>query len=89
MKIQLGIFIWKKISIPPYGNHHSNNCFSQELLMDAKTSVKYMESKVLLMNLSAGQHWRCRQGEETYGDEGGRKWDEWRQLHGNICNYQT
>ena len=41
-----------------------------------------MESrKMVLMNLFAGQQWRCRHREQTYEcGAGGRKWwDEWRE----------
>ena len=47
-----------------------------------------MESrKMVLMNLSAGQQWRCRHTEQTceHGSAGGRRrWDEWREQHRNI-----
>ena len=38
-----------------------------------------MESKwMLLMNLTAGQQWRCRHREQTYGHSGGKRgWEEW------------
>ena len=41
----------------------------------------YMESrKMVLMNLFAGQQWRCRHRELTYehGAGGRRQWNEWR-----------
>ena len=37
------------------------------------------------MNLSAGQPWRCRHREQTYGHSGGRRGrDECREQHGHI-----
>ena len=48
--------------------------------------------KMVLINLSAGQQWRCRHGVQTY-EQGlvGRKervkwrgWDEWREQNGNT-----
>ena len=42
---------------------------------------------MVLMNLFAGQQWRCRHGGQTYGHGPGgerREWDEWRELHGSI-----
>ena len=36
--------------------------------------------KMALMNLFAGQRWRCRLVDTV----GGRGWDELRQQHGNI-----
>ena len=46
----------------------------------------YMESrKMVLMNLFAGQQWRRRHREQTYGHSRGRRgWDVWRAWHGNI-----
>ena len=45
-----------------------------------------MEStKLVLMNLSAGQQWRCRHREQTCGHTGGRRgWDTQREQHGNL-----
>ena len=42
-----------------------------------------MESrKMVLMILFAGQHWRYRHREQTYGHGGGRRgWDELRKQH--------
>ena len=42
-----------------------------------------MESrKMILMDLSAGQQWRCRPGEQTCGHSWGRKgWDKLRKYH--------
>ena len=42
---------------------------------------------MVLMNRFAGQQWRCRHTEQTceHGLPGGsRRWDEWREQHGNI-----
>ena len=40
-----------------------------------------MESrKMVLMNLSTGQQWRCRYREQIYGHSGGeRSWDDLRE----------
>ena len=41
--------------------------------------------KMVLMNLSARQQWRLRNGEQTCEhSEGRRGWDELREQHGNI-----
>ena len=42
-----------------------------------------MESrKMVLMNLFAGQQWKCKQREQTCGHSGGRRgWDELRKQH--------
>ena len=47
----------------------------------------YVESrKMVLMNLFAGQQWRCRHREQTCGNSGGRRgWDKWTEWYGNIC----
>ena len=51
----------------------------------------YMESrKMVPMNLFAGQQWRHKHREQTYGhgqgEQAGRRgWDKRRKLHGNIC----
>ena len=46
----------------------------------------YLESiRMVLMNLFAGQQWRRRHREQTYGHSRGRRgWDVWRAWHGNI-----
>ena len=46
-----------------------------------------MESrKIVLMNLFAGQQWRCRHREQTCGNSWGRRgWDKWTEWYGNIC----
>ena len=42
-------------------------------------------SKMVPMNLFAGQQWRCRHGEQTCEHSRGRRgWDEWREQPGNI-----
>ena len=48
--------------------------------------LHFMESrKMVLMNLFAGQCWRCRQIEQTWGHNRGRRgWDRLREQHGNI-----
>ena len=56
----------------------------RELSQKEKNSVYkciYMESrKMVLMNLFAGQRWRCRHGEQTCEHSGGRRgWDELRE----------
>ena len=45
-----------------------------------------MESgKIVLMNLFAGQQWRHRHKEQTFGHSGERKgWDDLREKHCNI-----
>ena len=45
-----------------------------------------MESrKIVLMNPSTGQQWRCRHREQTYGhSEGERRWDDLREQPWNI-----
>ena len=45
-----------------------------------------MESrKTVLMNLCAGQQWRCRHREQTcVNSEGSRGLDKWREEHGNV-----
>ena len=45
-----------------------------------------MESgKKVVMNLFAGQQWRCRHREQTCEhSEGERGWDKLREQHGNI-----
>ena len=42
--------------------------------------------KMVLMNLFAGQQWRCRHREQTCGhrEQRRRGWNEWRQYHGNM-----
>ena len=41
---------------------------------------------MVLVNLSAGQQWRCRHRKQTCGHSGGgREWDELREQHGDIC----
>ena len=41
--------------------------------------------KMVLVNLSAGQQWRCRHREQGCGHSGGRRrWAEWREDHGNT-----
>ena len=38
------------------------------------------------MNIFAGQEWRLRQREVTYGRGGGRRgWRELREQHWNVC----
>ena len=51
------------------------------------TKRKTVESrKIVLMNLFAGQQWRCRHREQTCGNSGGRRgWDKWTEWYGNIC----
>ena len=48
----------------------------------------YMESrKMVLMNLFAGQQWRCKHRGQSYGhgEQGGRRgWDRGREYHGSI-----
>ena len=41
--------------------------------------------KDVLMNLFAGQQWRCRHREQPCGHAvGRRRWDERREQHGNV-----
>ena len=40
---------------------------------------------MVLMNLFAGEKWRCRHREQTYGHSERRKgWDKLREWHGNL-----
>ena len=63
-------------------------CSKSEREKQALYTNKYMESrKTALMILFAGQQWRCRHREQTYGHgvQGGRRgWDVQRQQHGNF-----
>ena len=50
----------------------------------------YMESgKLVLTNLSAGQQWRCRHGEETCGHNKGRRrganGESSRETYSTVC----
>jgi len=49
--------------------------------VSSSISLIYVECrKMVLMNLSAGQQWRCRHREQTCGHSGGmRGWDELRE----------
>ena len=56
------------------------------IMTHSKTHILHGSREIILMNLCAGQRWRCRRyGEQTCGHSGGRSGqDELREWHQNI-----
>ena len=54
---------------------------SQSVRHDWATSLHMKSRKMVLMNLLAGQQWRCRCKQKTCGHNGERRgWEEWKRV---------